>query len=133
MSAVGRSLTDAAEKRASSPGSSRGRYPLAVTVWVYMMTNKPRGLFYVGITNDPPARLAEHLSGKGAKHVRRYGLNRVVWFQAHACRDDALAVEARMKRWARPIKIDAVERDNPQWLDLSRDWFAEAASTPAWN
>ena len=103
-----------------------------MTVWVYILTNKPRGLFYVGITSDPAARLAEHLSGKGAKHVSRYGLHTLVWFEALASREEVLAVEARVKRWARAIKIDAVERANPTWAYISGEWLDEAASTPAW-
>ena len=76
--------------------------------------------------------MAEHLSGRGAKHVRRYGLHTLVWFEAYESREDALVVETRMKRWTRAIKTDVVERMNPAWADISGEWLDEAASTPTW-
>ena len=27
-----------------------------------------------------------------------------------------------MKKWKRQWKIDLLEKDNPNWKDLSRDW-----------
>ena len=55
------------------------------------------------------------MAGEGSKHVRKYGLNRVVWFEAFEDKGDALVIEHRMKKWARATKIDAVERRNPGW------------------
>ena len=82
---------------------------------MYILTNKPRGVFYVGSTSNPARRLEEHLAGEGSKHVKKYGLNRVVWFEAFADKGDALVIEHRMKKWARETKIEAVERRNPGW------------------
>ena len=99
------------------------------TNWVYILTNKPRGVFYVGSTSNPARRLEEHRAGEGSQHVRKYGLNRVVWFEAFADKGDALTIEHRMKKWARATKIEAVERGNSEWRDMSGEWLAEAAGT----
>ena len=97
------------------------------TNWLYIMTNKEHGSFYVGSTSDPAARLNEHRSGKGSKHVWKYNLFRVVYFQAYEDKDTALVVEHRVKRKRRDYKIWLVEQANPDWLDLTQAWLAEAA------
>ena len=99
------------------------------TNWVYILTNKPCGTFYVGSTSNPLRRLEEHRRGEGSQHVRKYGLARVVWFQAFESKEAALLIEHRMKKWARATKIDAIERLNPAWTDLSETWLEEAANT----
>ena len=46
--------------------------------WVYIMTNKPRGVLHIGVTSDLPFRIQQHRSGKGSTFCRCYGLNRLV-------------------------------------------------------
>lgn len=46
--------------------------------WVYIMTNKPRGVIYIGVTADLSARIHQHKTGKGSAFCRRYGLDRMV-------------------------------------------------------
>jgi hypothetical protein len=45
--------------------------------WVYIMTNRPDGTLYVGVTADLPRRAWEHRSGAVEGFTKRYGLN--VW------------------------------------------------------
>ncbi len=92
------------------------------------MTNRERGVFYIGSTSDPSARLDEHLSGRGSQHVRKYGLDKVVWFKAFPDKEGALIIEHRMKRWAREYKFNAIEESNPAWRDLREEWLNEAAA-----
>jgi len=33
--------------------------------YVYIMTNKPMGILYIGVTNDLPSRIHAHRSGTG--------------------------------------------------------------------
>ena len=67
------------------------------------------------------------MSGIGSRHVHRYGLNRVVWFESYLSMEDALVIEHRMKRWSRAMKIEAIERDNPVWRYLSEAWIDASA------
>ncbi len=39
--------------------------------YVYMMTNKPHGVLYTGVTADIAARAFQHRSGEGSKFCRR--------------------------------------------------------------
>ncbi len=41
--------------------------------YVYLMTNRPNGILYVGVTNDLVRRTFEHRSGLVEGFTQRYG------------------------------------------------------------
>lgn len=86
--------------------------------WVYIMTNRPRGVLYTGVTADIVARAAQHRAGEGSAFCRRYNLKRLVL--AEFCEDiaPAIAREKAIKEWNRAWKIELIERSNPHWQDL---------------
>jgi len=86
--------------------------------WVYIMTNRPRGVLYIGVTAILPSRIWQHRSGKGSAFCKRYNLTRLVYAEEHASIQDAIAREKAMKAWKRDWKIELIEQSNPQWLDL---------------
>jgi putative endonuclease len=47
--------------------------------WVYIMTNKPFGTLYIGVTANIAARAWQHRNGKGSQFCKRYGLKRLVY------------------------------------------------------
>jgi putative endonuclease len=49
--------------------------------YVYILTNRPNGILYVGVTNDPVRRLFEQRSGFVDGFTKRYGLKRLVDFE----------------------------------------------------
>ena len=86
--------------------------------WVYIMTNNRGGVLYIGVTADLPARIMQHKQGKGSTFCRRYGLDRLVYAEAHAEITDAIAREKAIKAWKRAWKIELIEKTNPEWDDL---------------
>ncbi len=86
--------------------------------WVYLMTNKPRGVLYIGVTSDLPFRIQQHRTGRGSTFCRRYGLNRLVHAEEYDDITDAIAREKAMKAWKREWKIELIEKANPDWSDL---------------
>jgi putative endonuclease len=86
--------------------------------WVYMMTDRPRGVLYVGVTADLARRVAQHRIGEGSRFVARWGLRRLVWVAWLPTIEEAIAYEKRVKRWRRGWKIALVEAGNPEWRDL---------------
>ena len=46
--------------------------------WVYIMTNRPNGTLYTGVTSDIGRRAYEHHEGLVKGFTKRYGLKRLV-------------------------------------------------------
>jgi len=86
--------------------------------WVYIMTNKPRGIPYIGVTSDIAARVVQHREGKGSSFCRKYNLTRLVLAEPYESILDAIAREKAMKEWKREWKIALIEASNPDWRDL---------------
>ena len=63
--------------------------------WVYIMTNKPNGTLYVGVTNDLSRRVFEHREGAIGGFTKRYGLKRLVYFERHEDIGRAIQRESR--------------------------------------
>jgi putative endonuclease len=89
-----------------------------VSYWTYILCNRPRGTFYVGMTNDLAGRAYQHREGLADGFTKRYGIKRLVYFEEHATALAAIAREKTLKRWPRDWKIALIERDNPDWSDL---------------
>ena len=86
--------------------------------WTYILTNKPCGVLYVGVTADLPARVMQHRAGTGSAFCRRYGLKRLVLAERHDSIEDAIMREKALKAWKRDWKIALIEAANPSWDDL---------------
>jgi len=89
--------------------------------WTYVMTNKPRGILYVGVTADLAARITQHRDGKGSAFCKRYNLTNLVHAEPHATIEEAIMREKALKAWQREWKVRLIEHTNPDWRDLSDD------------
>ena len=86
--------------------------------YVYMMSNKYRGMIYIGATIDYWKRGQEHRTKMLNGFTKRYGLTRLVWIEEHETAKQAFAMEKKLKNLPRSKKIEIIERDNPTWCDL---------------
>ena len=86
---------------------------------VYILASKRHGTLYIGVTNDLPRRLSEHTLGHGSKFVRDYKVNRLVHVELFDNPEFAIAREKQLKKWNRDWKINLIERENPDWQDLT--------------
>jgi len=89
--------------------------------FVYILTNKPNGVLYVGVTNHLIARIGQHREGQSPGFTKKYNLTRLVWYQATDDIEGAILFEKRLKRWRRAWKIELIEKENPHWNDLWED------------
>ena len=87
--------------------------------WVYIMTNRPDGTLYLGVTSDLARRVAEHKDGAGSIFTARYGLKILVWAEHHEEIQLAIQRETSLKRWRRTWKVDLITQSNPGWEDLA--------------
>jgi putative endonuclease len=86
--------------------------------YVYMVTNKPRGVLYLGVTTDLVRCIPEHCQSLIPGFSKRYNCTRLVWNEVHEDVRAAIHREKCLKRWYREWKIALVEESNPTWRDL---------------
>ncbi len=86
--------------------------------WVYIMSNRPNGTLYTGVTADLARRVYDHKEGAGSHFVKRYALHRLVWCERHEEIVAAIHREKLIKDWPRAWKVRLIHRDNPLWEDL---------------
>lgn len=89
-----------------------------VKAYVYMMSNRKRGVIYIGFTADMPRRGWEHRNKLIEGFTKRYNAIRLVWFERHDSIEKASAMEKKLKNLHRSKKIEIIERSNPEWQDL---------------
>jgi putative endonuclease len=88
-----------------------------------MLTNRSRVVLYIGITNSLERRLWFHENTKADSFVKRYKLDRLVYYESYADPATAIAREKQLKRWRREKKNALVETLNPVWRDLGSELF----------
>ncbi len=96
--------------------------------WVYILTNKPRGTLYIGVTGGIDDRMERHVSGEGSVFTSKYNLKNLVYFEEFQFINDAIAREKQLKNWHRQWKIDLIEKDNPNWENLWKRLDSESSS-----
>jgi len=91
-----------------------------VKLWfVYILSNDAHTL-YVGFTDDVARRFDEHRSHADPKaFTARYTFDRVVYYEALASPEAAMAREKQIKGWTRAKKVALIQGMNPRWHDLS--------------
>ncbi len=86
--------------------------------FVYIMSNRPNGTLYVGVTADLVRRVHQHRTGAEAGFTRRYGLTSLVWYEFHEEIAKAIQRETNIKYWPRAWKVRLLETMNMTWTDL---------------
>jgi putative endonuclease len=88
------------------------------TAYVYIMTNRPYGTLYVGVTSNLVKRAWEHKCGAVDGFTKEHALKRLVWYEQHVSMIEAIAREKRIKKWHRDWKVNLLQSLNPGWGDL---------------
>ena len=101
--------------------------------YVYIMSNKNRNVFYVGLTNNIERRIFEHRTGKGSKFCKKYLIEELLYFEETENMISAIAREKNLKNWHRDWKLNLIKEVNPEMVDLAKDWFAEVVWERKWE
>ncbi|MCB8883242.1 GIY-YIG nuclease family protein [Acidisoma cellulosilytica] len=89
-----------------------------MTAWVYIMSNRPNGTLYIGVTAFLTERVQQHRVAAAPGFTARYALTRLVYAERHGEMLRAIQREKTMKHWPRAWKINLIEGLNPGWSDL---------------
>ena len=77
----------------------------------------------MGVTNQLERRISEHKNSLIAGFTKKYRIDRLVYYEETNDILAAIAREKQIKGWLREKKIALIESVNPEWRDLSKDWF----------
>ena len=86
------------------------------------MTNKSRTL-YTGVTNNLERRVYEHKNKLLPGFTSKYHITMLVYYESGDNISVAIAREKQIKGWLRAKKVALIESMNPNWEDLSEDWY----------
>jgi len=99
---------------------------------VYILANGRNGTLYTGVTSALQRRVSQHKLGTFDGFSKTYGCKTLVWYERHATMPEAITREKRTKRWRRDWKLALIEAENPEWRDLSEDWFEAPEGPLSW-
>ena len=93
--------------------------------YVYILASKRNGTLYIGVTNNLERRMFEHKEKLVDGFTKKYNIINLVYFELTNDINSAILREKQLKKWNRKWKLDLIERDNPDWKDLSKDWIPD--------
>ncbi len=86
--------------------------------YVYILASKRNGTLYIGVTNNIAKRIYEHRNDLLDGFTKKYKVHRLVHVEVYTYIYDALKREKQLKKWNRKWKLDLIEKENPEWIDL---------------
>jgi len=86
---------------------------------VYILASQPYGTLYIGVTSNLIQRLYQHRNNQMPGHTSKYAVYRLVRFEMLGDMTSAIAREKQIKNWHRSWKINLIESENSQWVDLA--------------
>ena len=90
--------------------------------YVYIITNKFRSTYYIGMTNNLKVRLFQHKNNleTGKKtFASKYNLEFLVYYQKYVWVEEAIAREKELKKWRREKKLHLIRGFNPEFTFLN--------------
>ena len=91
--------------------------------YVYILASQRNGTLYIGVTNDLERRILEHKQKIIKGFTEKYNIDKLVYFEETDDVGEAIIREKQLKKWKRKWKINLIEKDNPEWCDLSKDFL----------
>ena len=85
---------------------------------VYILASKRNGTLYIGVTSDLVKRVWQHKNDVAEGFTKKYGVHTLVNYEMHADMTEAIRREKQLKKWNRAWKIELIEKEHPEWLDL---------------
>lgn len=86
--------------------------------FIYILASKKNGTLYIGVTNNLKRRVYEHKEGIIEGFTKEYNVKDLVYFETTSDVKSAIEREKQLKKWERKRKLDLIEIDNPDWIDL---------------
>lgn len=89
--------------------------------YVYIMTNHPNEVLYVGVTSDLIKRVWEHKNHVVDGFTKKYNITKLVYYEQGEDIYGAICRKKQIKSKLRKKKIEMINKMNPEWKDLYDD------------
>jgi putative endonuclease len=86
--------------------------------YVYILASKRNGTLYIGVTSSLPQRIWQHKNNQVDGFSKKYNVKQLVFFEKHPTAESAITREKQIKKWNRAWKVQLIEKDNPEWIEL---------------
>jgi len=86
--------------------------------YVYILASRKNGTMYIGVTSNLVKRMHEHKEGLLEGFTKKYKVKDLVYYEQAGDVNEAVIREKQLKKWNRQWKINLIEKENPDWLDL---------------
>jgi len=86
--------------------------------YVYMLASQKYGTLYIGVTSHLLNRIYQHKQNLVPGFTSKYKVHQLIYFEEHIDIHEALLREKQLKKWHRDWKINLIEQNNPEWVDL---------------
>ena len=96
---------------------------MSKTYYVYILSSQTNGTLYIGVTNNLERRIYEHKNKIIKGFTEKYNVNSLVYYEQTNDIVSAITREKQIKKWKRKWKLELIEKENPQWKDLSLEWY----------
>jgi putative endonuclease len=91
--------------------------------YVYIITNHRNTVLYTGVTNDLNQRVFDHKTKLNKGFAAKYHCEKLIYFEEFGNVEQAIAREKQLKKYRRSWKEDLINEMNPDWTDLSQEWY----------
>jgi len=89
---------------------------------VYILSNFSRTVFYTGVTSNLEFRVWQHRNNEGGIFTSKYKCHYLMYYEEYNDIRNAIAREKQLKKWLRQWKIELIRKNNPDMIDLAKDW-----------
>ena len=87
--------------------------------YVYILfSRRQNGALYIGVTSNLIKRVWEHKNKIYDGYTKKYDVNKLGYYEIHSDINVAINREKQLKAGNRQKKLDLIEKQNPEWLDL---------------
>lgn len=87
------------------------------TYFIYILTNKAKSVFYVGVTNNLKKRIMKHRDNillESKTFASKYNVEFLLYYEKFTWIQEAIAREKEIKGWRREKKIALIKTMNPE-------------------
>ena len=85
---------------------------------VYLLAHRRYGVLYAGVTSDLIGRIWQHRIHAVDGFTTKFNVAMLVWYEIHGTMYSAITREKQIKKWRRGWKVELIEKENPDWIDL---------------